>query len=192
MTPDMPDWPEPRAAQDAPAVEHAGTAKESDMARQLEGGCLCGKVRFRTNMAPIRTLVCHCRFCQRMTGTSYYAESLYPMDAVAFNNGQMGCYEHISDSSAKKVFVHFCTHCGTTVTLSFERWPDMRAISRGCYDDPDAVEVTSHIWTRSAQTGTALPEGVECFARARMSLDGQAEPSTRHASPVMARPDAGS
>ena len=157
------------------------------MSHQLEGGCLCGAVRFKTSQAPMRTLVCHCRFCQRVTGSSSYAESMFANDAVVFNAGQMGCYEHRSDSSHKKVFVHFCTRCGTTVSLTFERWPDVRAISRGCYDDPDAVTVTSHIWTQSAQSGTALPEGVDCFVKARMTLDGVAEPSTRYPSPVMAR-----
>jgi hypothetical protein len=72
------------------------------------------------------------------------------------------------------------------VSLTFERWPHIRGIARGCYDDPDAVTVSSHIWIRSAQSGTALPEGVECFSRARIGLDGQAEPSVTHASPVMA------
>ena len=164
------------------------STKDLDKSNELEGGCLCGRVRFRTNQAPTRTLACHCTFCQRMTGTSYYAESIFPKEAVSFSHGDMNCYEHISDSSKHKVFVHFCTNCGTTVTLTFERWPDVRAISRGCYDDPNAVEVTSHIWTQSAQIGTALPNGVECFVRARISLEGQAEPSTKHTLPVMARP----
>jgi hypothetical protein len=158
------------------------------MAEELEGGCLCGSVRFRTFQAPLRTLACHCTFCQRVTGSAYFAESMFPMNAVLFNTGRLSSYEHLSDSSNKKVFVHFCPDCGTTVSLTFERWPDIRGIARGCYDDPDAVTVSSHIWTRSAQTGTALPEGVECFAKARMTLEGQAESSVRHASAVMARP----
>ena len=135
----------------------------------------------------MRTLACHCTFCQRVTGTSYFAESMYSMDAVVFNNGKLSYYGHISDESKKKVFVHFCPNCGTTISLTFERWPEVRGISRGCYDDPNAVTVSSHIWTQSAQTGTALPEGVDCFARARMSLDGQAEVPARHTSPVMAQ-----
>lgn len=158
------------------------------MTNELEGGCLCGNVRFRTTQAPMRTLACHCRFCQRVTGSSYFAESMFPMEAVSFNGGTLNRYEHISEGSKKKVFVHFCANCGTTVSLTFERWPDVRGISRGCYDDPNAVMVSSHIWTESAQTGTALPEGVECFARARVSLDGLPEPSTRHATAAMARP----
>lgn len=155
----------------------------------LEGGCLCGTVRFRATEAPLRTLACHCRFCQKVTGSAYFAESMFPMSAVQFNGGEMKRYEHVSDGSQKKVWVHFCANCGTTVSLTFERWPDVRGIARGCYDDPDAVTVSSHIWTRSAQGGTALPEGVDCFAQARVTLDGQAEPSVRHASAVMA--DAG-
>jgi hypothetical protein len=91
----------------------------------------------------------------------------------------------VSDGSGQKVFVHFCPTCGTTVSLTFERWPDVRGIARGCYDEPDAVTVSSHIWTRSAQSGTALPAGVDCFAKARASLDGVPEPAVRHASPIM-------
>jgi hypothetical protein len=144
-------------------------------------------VRFRTNRAPMRTLACHCKFCQRVTGSSYFAESMFPMNAVSFSGGALSQYEHVSEGSNKRVYVHFCPSCGTTVSLTFERWPDVRGISRGCYDDPNAVTVSSHIWTESAQTGTALPEGVECFARARMSLDGQPEQSIRYAVPVMAR-----
>jgi hypothetical protein len=154
----------------------------------LRGGCLCGKVRFRATRLPLRTLACHCTFCQRMTGSSFYAESLFERDAVEFNEGKLTQYEHRCDGSGKKVHLHFCPTCGTTVGLTFERWPDLRVISRGCYDDPNAVEITSHIWTRSAQTGVALPSGVACFEMARATLDGQALPSTQYTEPVMARP----
>lgn len=157
------------------------------MTEVLEGGCLCGAVRFRTSQQPLRTLACHCTFCQKVTGSSFFAESMFPMDAVEFNDSRMSCYAHTSDGSHKKVFVHFCPVCGTTVSLTFERWPDIRAIARGCYDNPNDVDLSSHIWTRSAQSGTALPEGVDCFARARMTLDGKPEPSVRHSTPVMAR-----
>ena len=108
------------------------------------------------------------------------------MNAVVFKAGALSSYAHISDVSKKKVFVYFCPNCGTTVSLTVERWPEMRGISRGCYDDPNAVEVSSHIWTQSAPKEIALPEGVECFAGARANLEGQAEPFIRHTAPVMA------
>ena len=159
------------------------------MTTVLHGGCLCGKVRFKASGTPLRTFACHCTFCQRLTGSSFFAESLFERDAVEFNEGALSQFHHRSDGSGQMVHVHFCPICGTTVGLTFERWPDMRAISRGCYDDPNAVEITSHIWTRSAQTGVALPGGVDCFEMARSSLGGQALPSVKYAAPVMARND---
>jgi hypothetical protein len=153
----------------------------------LQGGCVCGKVRFTANRPPLRTFACHCTFCQKLTGSSFYASSVYELDAVDFNEGELKQFAHTSDESGKKVYVHFCASCGTTVGLTFERWPAMRSISRGCYDDANAVEITSHIWTRSAQAGVVLPAGVDCFEKARATLDGEALPSVKHAQPVLSR-----
>ena len=139
-----------------------------------EGGCLCGSVRYRATGVPLRTLVCHCRFCQKMTGSSFYAESMFPVDAVEIN-GRLDVYDHRSVTSGKAVHVHFCPRCGTTVTLTFDRWPEYRAISRGTFDDPNWVDIGSHIWTESAQSGTVLPAQTDCFRQARMSLDGTPE-----------------
>src|SRR5688572_20428731 len=97
-----------------------------------EGGCLCGSVRYRANGPALRTLVCHCRFCQRMTGSTSCAESMFPIDAVDFT-GQLRVYSHRSANSGKAVHVHFCPQCGTTLTLTFERWPEYRAVSRGTF-----------------------------------------------------------
>ncbi|MBQ1763332.1 MAG: arginase family protein [Aquincola sp.] len=160
----------------------------------LEGGCLCGRIRFKAHKPPVRTFACHCTFCQRVTGSAFYAESIFEVDAVEFNGGKRSKYEHVSDNSRKKVVVEFCPTCGTTIGLSFERWPTMRSISRGCYDNPNVVEISSHIWTRSAQTGIVLPALVDCFFEARASLDGQvAHPvrhdTTRQCQPPRARPN---
>lgn len=160
------------------------------MSQTIEGGCLCGRIRYRATQAPLRTLVCHCTFCQRVTGSLAYSESLFPMDAVQFSGAPMRAYAHRSDSSGKQVFVHFCDTCGTTLSLTFERWPDARAISRGTMDAPEAVEVTAHIWTRSAHSGGALPAGIDCFEQARATLDGVAETPRRLDVPAMIEPRA--
>ena len=157
------------------------------MSTSLSGGCLCGKVRFRTSQMPLRTLSCHCTFCQRMTGTSFYTEPIFPSDAIEFNDGKIETYVHTSDESGKSVHVLFCPVCGTSIGLTFDRWPHLRAISRGCLDEPNRVEVTANIWTRSAQSGVALPSGVSCFATALSNLEGQPNPSIKHPAPVMAR-----
>jgi hypothetical protein len=91
-----------------------------------------------------------------MTGSSFYAQCTFPMDAVEIS-GELKVYDHCSATSGKAVHVHFCGKCGTTVTLTFDRWPQYRSISRGLFDDPNWVDIGSHIWTESAQSGVVLP-----------------------------------
>jgi hypothetical protein len=154
-----------------------------------DGGCLCGAVRFVALGEPMRTLQCHCRFCQRVTGSTSYAESMYPVDAVQFSGEPMARYSHKSESSSRQVHVHFCPRCGTTLTLTFERWPEYRGISRGAFDDPNSVSISSHIWTSSAQTGVVLPAGIDCFQFARADLAGLPQAPARFDAPRMARTD---
>ena len=151
-----------------------------------EGGCLCGAVRYRANGKPMHTLVCHCTACQKMTGSSCYAESMFPLAAVEFTGTPMNCYAHVSDVSGKRVYMHFCPTCGTTVTLTFERWPQYRAISRGTFDDPNRVSVNAHIWLKSAQSGSALPSDMDCYYAARATQDGHPEQPRRFATPQLA------
>lgn len=146
-----------------------------------ESGCLCGRVRYRIHCNPSRTLVCHCRFCQRMTGSTSCAEALFPSDAVEFWGATASQYDHVSRGSGKVVHVHFCSSCGTTVALTFERWPEFPAISRGSREDPKRVSVGSHIRTDAAQMGVTLPANTDCFRAARATLDGQARTPQRFA-----------
>jgi hypothetical protein len=99
----------------------------------------------------------------------------------------MAQYAHRSEGSGKSVFVHFCPRCGTTLTLTFERWPEVRALARGTLDDPNSVTIGSHIWTDSAQAGVVLPAATDCFRAARASLDGTPLPATRYDEPRAVR-----
>lgn len=151
----------------------------------LVGGCLCSRVRFQAAQAPLRTLACHCKFCQRLTGSSFYVESIFPVDAVAFNDAEIHTFEHTSDTSGKTVYVHFCPACGTTLGLTFERWPEIRAVSRSCFDASNAIGIDAHIWTQSAQAGVVLPSGVDCFAQSRYGPTGEGATPARYDEPVM-------
>ena len=42
-----------------------------------QGGCLCGTVRYRTVGRPERTTICHCTFCQRLTGSAFLVEPVF-------------------------------------------------------------------------------------------------------------------
>src|SRR6266849_6434872 len=49
-----------------------GTTITKEMIMQkIQGRCLCGAVRYRSDVAPLLTAICNCKNCQRQTGTAF-------------------------------------------------------------------------------------------------------------------------
>jgi len=134
---------------------------------QAEGGCLCGKVRYAVTEKPARTTICHCKFCQRATGSAYLVEPIFEKNSFKVTTGKAKTYDHRSDGSGKMVHVHFCADCGTKLFLTFERFPDVVGLYGGTLDDPNWIESTpdntKHIFMSVAQHGTIIPAGVNTF-----------------------------
>lgn len=141
-----------------------------------EGGCLCGDVRYRTTAEPLRVTICHCSFCQRLTGSGFLVEPIFRTQDVEFSGIPARRYDHRSDSSHKRVTVNFCGRCGTSVYLDFERFPDILGLCGGTFDDPNWLDHSQgkcrHIFTRSAQEGVVLPAGVDTYKEHAFRLDG--------------------
>jgi hypothetical protein len=151
-------------------------AAESAERMLHEGGCLCGDVRYGTTAEPVRVTVCHCTFCQKITGSAFLVEPIFRREDVAFSGVPAQAYEHRSDTSGKRVALRFCGRCGTTVCLELERFPDVLGLCGGTFDDPNWFDRgpgrCRHIFTRSAQRGVVLPAGVDTFDEHALRLDG--------------------
>ncbi len=157
-----------------------------------QGGCLCGDVRYETEGAPIRTTVCHCLFCQKVTGTAYMVEAIYPIGALRVTKGTPGIYVHRSAGSGKKVNLHFCPRCATKTHLTFERMPDLCGVYAGTYDDPHwntvTPETSRHIFLSVARPDTVIPAGFTTFAEQSVTLDGTPEKATVFDAPHVVGP----
>lgn len=53
-----------------------------------EGGCRCGRVRFRIGAPPLITMACHCTGCQRMTASAYSLSVAVPSEAFEVIDGE--------------------------------------------------------------------------------------------------------
>jgi hypothetical protein len=141
-----------------------------------KGRCLCGDVRYKTLAEPLCVTVCHCRFCQRFTGSSYLVEPIFRKQDVVFADACAKTYEHRSDSSGKRVTLNFCATCGTTLCVDLERFPDILGVCGGTFDDPNwfarGPSKYRHIFVRSAQGGVVLPAGVDLYQEHALRLDG--------------------
>ena len=141
-----------------------------------EGGCLCGSVRYATSGFPSRVTVCHCRFCQRATGSAYMVEPIFEARNFTVLAGNPSVYDQVSAGSGKVVHVHFCADCGTKLWLSFERFPDAVGVYAGTYDDPCWFPIdptnAKHIFLGVARPDTIVPSGLPTFIEHATTNEG--------------------
>lgn len=144
------------------------------MSETHDGGCLCGAVRYVARGEPVRVTICHCSFCQRITGSAFLVEPIFNRQDVTFAAEAARAFEHRSDGSGKRVTVHFCERCGAHLILSFERFPDVVGLFGGTFDDPNWFDRSKgrHIFIRSAQKGVVLPANVELYEAHAIAPDG--------------------
>ncbi len=120
----------------------------------ITGGCLCGRVRYTATGEPAFNGVCHCRNCQRYTGTAFEAVVVYPGDAVAIQ-GELKSYQDTGDSG-KPVFRRFCPNCGSGILAEAEALPGLKILLAGTLDDPSTFQPAMEIYCSSAQPWVQL------------------------------------
>jgi hypothetical protein len=128
------------------------------------GGCLCGAVRYSTSTRPSRTVVCHCKFCQRATGSAFAVWSIFREDQVEIQ-GSLSTYRTKSDESGRWIELHFCPSCGTTIGSHWQEDLGEIAFLGGTLDDTSEISVDYHVWTRSKQHWLELPPGAQAFEK---------------------------
>jgi hypothetical protein len=112
--------------------------------------CCCGALRAEATGEPSRLTVCHCIECQRRTGSAFGVGAYFPKDQVR-TEGPSKIYVRGSDSG-RKVELHFCPDCGTSVFWYTEFLPDYVGIGFGTFADPlpwptaSVWEATRHPW----------------------------------------------
>ena len=116
------------------------TAAQEALAEEiLAGGCLCGAVRFEAEGPPRETTACHCRMCQRNSGTVFAVYASYPSERVRFLAGRPKLYR--SSSFAER---GFCAACGTPLTFQYLAGPEDIGLTLGSFDEPARLAPQSH------------------------------------------------
>ena len=113
---------------------------------QASGGCLCGAVRYRLAGEPVMVAVCHCRTCQRNTGSAFSTNIAVPREAVTIEGDALAAFETRAGSDSPPFFRSFCSRCGSPVCAQGEAYPGIVFIKAGTLDDPTQVAPTAHIF----------------------------------------------
>ncbi len=128
----------------------------------LEGGCACGAVRYRLESSPMFVHCCHCRDCQRQTGSAFAINALIETDRVALLLGDPKPAAVPTDSG-RPHNIYGCPDCRTAVWSEYGGRAALRFIRVGTLDPPAALPPDVHIYTRSKLPWVTLPEGVPAF-----------------------------
>ena len=120
------------------------------MSQPRTGGCLCGAIRYETVGAPVFTLRCHCRDCQRQSGAAHVPAARVPSAGFRILQGTPRRYTTKADSGNEIVRV-FCGDCGTPLYVQVATRPDLVGLRVCTLDDPSWFRPEADIFMRSAQ-----------------------------------------
>lgn len=126
----------------------------------LEGGCDCGHVRYRMETRPLIVHCCHCRWCQRETGTAFALNAMIEAERVVHLKAEPDLIETPSLSGRGQTIAR-CPTCRIAVWSNYGgAGPVLRFVRVGSLDTPDALQPDVHIYTSSKQPWVQLTEGV--------------------------------
>ncbi len=122
----------------------------------LEGGCDCGRVRYRMETAPLFVHCCHCRWCQRESGASFALNAMIEADRVT-EVGATPEHVHTPSASGAGQMIARCPRCRIAVWSHYGgAGPLIRFVRVGTLDQPDHLPPDIHIFTSSKQPWVML------------------------------------
>jgi hypothetical protein len=130
----------------------------------IKGGCLCGSVRYSSEAEPVMTAVCHCKHCQRQSGSAFSPLVAVPRGSLDIDRTFLTVFNDIGESGLS-VKRSFCSKCGSPITSDVEATPGLEWIKAGTLDDTTWLNPTVNIWCDSAQHWTPIAESAVRFAR---------------------------
>ena len=123
----------------------------------LDGGCTCRRVRYRMTTKPLFVHCCHCRWCQRETGSAFVLNALIESDRVELLQGHPVTIDTPSNSGRGQKIVR-CADCHIALWSHYAGAGDkLKFVRVGTLDEPDRLPPDIHIFTASKQPWVVLP-----------------------------------
>lgn len=131
------------------------------MSDKITGGCLCGAVRYEFAAEPMFPGYCHCRQCQKRSGSGHATAFAIPAASLQIT-GEVKRYASTADSG-NTVQHGFCPECGSTVTGNSTGIPDLAVIHAGSLDNPSVFKPSMHVYAATAQPWDPIHDDLPRF-----------------------------
>jgi hypothetical protein len=134
------------------------------------GGCACGAIRYEVEAEPAQMGDCHCRQCQRDSGTGHGSHLTFvgaPVKIV----GEAGTWIAVGENGTRKRRA-FCRTCGAPVYLEFPDMPEVFVASAASLDEPERYRPQSVCWTSAAQHWDSIDPALDDFEKMPPAASG--------------------
>jgi len=124
------------------------------MAEDLAGGCACGRIRYVATIDDDDAYLCHCRMCQRATGSV----------SIAFKNVKQGDVRWSREpdwyDSSPIAVRPYCRDCGTSFGFKFKKGSENMDLTVASFDEPSRFKPTHHFGAESIHREWLNTEGL--------------------------------
>ena len=127
----------------------------------LDGGCLCGAIRYRISARTDDVTHCHCSLCRRSTGAPFVTWLSVPAAAFTIARGRP-----VERRSTPQAVRSFCGACGTALTFREDARPNAIDVTAGSLDAPDRVAPRDHTYVTSRLPWVVSWDGLPEFPEA--------------------------
>jgi hypothetical protein len=134
--------------------------------------CCCGSLRAEATGEPALVAACHCIECQRRTGSAFGVSTYFPKEQVR-TEGPSTVYVRGSDSG-RKIELHFCPDCGSTVFWNPQFVPGLIGIAVGAFADSAMAWPMLSVWEATRHPWVTLDHQLDHFERQPELTEGLA------------------
>ena len=127
--------------------------------------CSCGHLSVTVEGDPELVVLCNCEQCQRRTGSLFGVAAYFGKDKVTVVSGKPKTFVRGSESG-RKLSMHFCPDCGSTLYWDLEMLPEQVGVAVGCFADPDFPPPQRSVWCRTKHRWFEFPPSFTLYPEA--------------------------
>lgn len=131
---------------------------------KVSGSCLCGAVRYESAAEPVLVGVCHCKHCQKQSGSAFSMMVAVPKGTLKLTGEPLAEFHDVGESG-QPVVRRFCPKCGSPITSDAAITPMLDWIKAGTLDDTSWFKPQFHMFCDHAQAWARLEDGVPHMPR---------------------------
>ncbi len=146
-----------------------------------QGSCLCGEIAYEASQLNPSYVFCHCKRCQKASGTAFGANVSAPIDKFAITRGAGALGQFRSSPNKLR---YFCRNCGSPIYTTVGQQPEMVRIRLGTLDTEYKGSAAAHIFVRDRAAWGESGIDTPCFGGWPDASDVAIPGSTRDSTPA--------